>query len=346
MTFKYIFPFVYGMTCMYYGLTAWHFRNRLSESIIRWVVTLMIILIAETVTAYILPHVPGGANIRDYVWSCFRTVQMCAAPVYTAILIELCSPGLMNLRLFMAQFVPLALLCSAYWYTGIHAFVTLDVLWVLTSTFSIGAWCMFRIPKYNATLRTRFSYVENINLNWLYVIILSFLAILILWLYNCLCRNWGAKLGYNIGSLVMWMFITYFLSRHENVLDELNTAESHDRTNTNDDSESNNDVNVRIEQLLTQDRIYLNPRLKLSDVATMAATNRTYVSRFFNQDHESTFFDYINALRVEHACRMLTTTELTMDEVAEQSGFNSRATFNRVFRQFRGCSPVDYRHQG
>ena len=67
-------------------------------------------------------------------------------------------------------------------------------------------------------------------------------------------------------------------------------------------------VFARITRLIVEDRIYLNPMLKLSDIARMANTNRTYASAYFKTETGMTFYDHINRLRVKHAMGLLTGT--------------------------------------
>ena len=78
-------------------------------------------------------------------------------------------------------------------------------------------------------------------------------------------------------------------------------------------------------------------------MASKVGTNRTYLSRFFNQENGYTFYDYVNQLRVKHAERLLSNTNLPISLIADQSGFNSLSTFRRVFNSYYQCSPQEYR---
>ena len=51
-----------------------------------------------------------------------------------------------------------------------------------------------------------------------------------------------------------------------------------------------------------------------------------------------TFFDYVNNLRVEHAVSLLKNSDLRLNAIAEQSGFNSISTFRRVFAAKQQCT--------
>lgn len=96
-------------------------------------------------------------------------------------------------------------------------------------------------------------------------------------------------------------------------------------------------------------KLYLNPKLTLLDVALSIGSNRTYVSDYLNKVMHTTFYDYVNRLRVEAACGIIDAMPLggrrNMPEVAHQSGFNSLATFNRSFKAVKGMTPKKYYQQ-
>ena len=56
-----------------------------------------------------------------------------------------------------------------------------------------------------------------------------------------------------------------------------------------------------------------------------------------------TFTQYLSQRRVEMAMELLSATRMPVTQVALQCGFNSIATFNRVFRDVKGCTPTQYR---
>ncbi len=91
------------------------------------------------------------------------------------------------------------------------------------------------------------------------------------------------------------------------------------------------------------EKIYLNPNLKLSDIAKATGTNRTYVSTFFNKEAGCTFYDYVNRLRIGAACDLLVNSKENLSQIAEKSGFNSAHSFIRVFSKIKGVSPTEYR---
>lgn len=99
----------------------------------------------------------------------------------------------------------------------------------------------------------------------------------------------------------------------------------------------------RMYLLFEKDHVYLNPRLRLSELAMVLGTNRTYLSQYFNQNCESTFYDFVNDYRIHHAKLLLHSTDDTLETIAMNSGFNSLSTFRRAFVQREGMSPIEFR---
>lgn len=99
----------------------------------------------------------------------------------------------------------------------------------------------------------------------------------------------------------------------------------------------------RMYLLFEKEHVYLNPRLRLSELAMLLGTNRTYLSQYFNQNCESTFYEFVNDYRIHHAKLLLHSTDDTLETIAMNSGFNSLSTFRRAFVQREGMSPIEFR---
>jgi len=88
---------------------------------------------------------------------------------------------------------------------------------------------------------------------------------------------------------------------------------------------------------------YLEPRLSIRDLAARMGSNETYISRTLNKGLGLSFNDFVNGLRIEKAKQLIAAGEVSMLEVAYASGFNSKATFNRVFRDMLNMTPSAYK---
>ncbi len=92
---------------------------------------------------------------------------------------------------------------------------------------------------------------------------------------------------------------------------------------------------------------YINCHYKedlcLEDVSEFAGFSRYYFSRSFKKQTGNSFKEYLIQKRLQVAMDLLIHSNLQMKDVAQESGFGSVATFNRVFRENKGCTPTQYR---
>lgn len=85
--------------------------------------------------------------------------------------------------------------------------------------------------------------------------------------------------------------------------------------------------------------------LKLDDIASSVGFSKYHFSRLFKQYTNCTLGAYICHRRIKVAEELLEQQELSITEVAMKSGFPSIPTFNRLFKQYKGCSPSEYREK-
>ncbi len=66
-------------------------------------------------------------------------------------------------------------------------------------------------------------------------------------------------------------------------------------------------------------------------------------SRFFKKNCGNSFTDYVAQLRIGHACKLLSETDMPVTDVCFEVGYGNLSNFNRVFRLQRGLTPSAYR---
>ncbi len=331
--------FIYGLCVMFFFMMTWLFWRKGDDRLSRLVTVLMLTVACEYIKD--LPFIGNESYLGNYLWSVMASVDMIVVPLYGFILTELCRPGILTLKQMAIHLAPFVILSALLIITDVTMFYYIEVVWAgMYGTFYV-VWTLRAIPRYNKILKENFSYSENIDLSWLRTIMFSFFIILGLWIVDCIVISPYIECFYMLGSLTIWIFICYFIYKHETIINELRPVSEEEATSVSGTASIENIVT----DLFVTQKLYLNPKLKLTDVAQLVGTNRTYLSNFFNRTAGSTFYDYVNALRLDHAEKLLSETSDPQAVIAEKSGFNSLSTFRRAFEQRHNCSPTQYRER-
>lgn len=329
--------FIYGMCFMFYSMMTWFFLQKRSERLSRFVMALMALIALQCLKDIFF--LDDNIYSNPMMWTVMTSTDMIAVPFYAFILVELCRPGTVTAKAVVLQLLPVIVFPLLYIITRHKVFYLAEVVYIAVYGVGYAVWTIFAIRRYNILLHQQFSYEENINLNWLRIILVFFFMILSLWVLDCLYINIDLESIYMLGSLVMWMFLAYFIYRHQAVIRDLKAAPAV----TVNSVEETSLLASRIKRLFEEEKVFLNPNLKLADIAAMTGSNRTYVSRFFNSEQGSSFFDYVNCYRVGYAKELLRVSDEKIDVIAEKSGFNSRQSFHRVFSKIAGKTPERFR---
>lgn len=96
-----------------------------------------------------------------------------------------------------------------------------------------------------------------------------------------------------------------------------------------------------IRKILTYCSQHYTEPLSLAALSEELHLNKYYISHIFKERMDMGFVDFINNLRIEHACGLLKKSS-NITDIALSSGFSSIRTFNRVFSNTMGMTPRDY----
>ncbi len=225
-------------------------------------------------------------------------------------------------------------------YSGVYLVLSLRLL----------AWHKKRI-------RELFSSIEDINLSWLNYLVRLILLIYALFALVHVYWFYGGDYGWFITQRIYPVVITIFifvigykgLSQHEiftgtsGLCDDSTDIPGEKRTLSH---AKISDIMTKLTSLMAERQPWLDPDLTLPMLADMLAVPRNYLSQAINEERNQNFFDYINAYRVETAMEFLADPEkqgLNILHLAFAAGFNSKATFNFVFKKHTGLTPTQYK---
>lgn len=102
--------------------------------------------------------------------------------------------------------------------------------------------------------------------------------------------------------------------------------------------------------MINELRIYIeehfdDPDLSLKHLSDRFQISGKYASYLFKEEFEMKFVDFLVKLRVEKACRLLSASDMAVQDIALQVGYANAISFGRVFKRIMGVTPGDYRKQ-
>ncbi len=210
------------------------------------------------------------------------------------------------------------------------------------------------VKSYQRSLLQNVSYTERIDLRWVNrfivvvagscVLILAFLIASMIAGGKYTLQEWDdpralALLVYAI--MLYWLSISGFKQAQTHRLVDLEETKEQDL-------EVQSDVIQKLDGAITSQKLYRNPKLSLSDLSRSVNIAERTISDVINRELGKNFFQFINEYRVEEVKERLKDPNhdhLTILSLAFEAGFNSKASFNRVFKSVTGQTPNAYKSE-
>lgn len=106
----------------------------------------------------------------------------------------------------------------------------------------------------------------------------------------------------------------------------------------------NQELMEKIRKTVTEQKLFLQPNLKISDLAHLLHTNRNYIYNAINVETGISFSDYVNQQRIDYADMLMKQNpDLTISDIVTQSGFTSTSAFYRNYKKYKGSTPTENR---
>lgn len=115
--------------------------------------------------------------------------------------------------------------------------------------------------------------------------------------------------------------------------------------NSNLQSQNIESLNEKLNEMMTQEEVFLDSNLNANDLAERLKLSRHQLTEFINQELGSSFNKLLNKHRIEYVKRDLldkNKSHLSISGLANEAGFKSTATFYRVFKSQTGFTPSEY----
>lgn len=234
------------------------------------------------------------------------------------------------------------------------SFTNLLLLAFIISGISYSIFSYHLLNKHKRLIDNNFSNTERINLNWLKSFIWSVGLIFLTVIIIIISRDFiGLKYSFNPDYIFYSMLVFailvlgYFGIRHQNIFVDNVVIEVNKIKGEYKKSGLNEDNAIikhnSLLELMVEQKPYLEPKLTLNTLAKLLEISPNLLSQIINQYEQQNFNDFINKYRIkEFIKRASQNNSFSFLAHALDSGFNSKSTFNNVFKKQKGVTPSQF----
>ncbi|MBI3218678.1 MAG: AraC family transcriptional regulator [Bacteroidetes bacterium] len=234
-------------------------------------------------------------------------------------------------------------------------------------------WLIKRLRQYARNIKQQFSFIDPIQLSWLTQISWAYLALMVVSILIFVISNFqwlpiNIHSAYSIVSLGVVLAV-FYISYHgirqytvaeyygqkaaeEIPLEEpvLTTpAASPEKYKTSSLTNAEQEmIYQNLLRLFEDKKVFLEAKLQLQEVADALNVTTHNLSQTINSITGKPFYDFVNGYRVKHLQKLLADPAMkrfTILALGMDSGFNSKASLNRIFKAETGLSPKEYQLQ-
>lgn len=335
---------LHGAALMFFLMrcaTLWPRRNE--NAVVRLMLLIMALIAGLLVKD--LCDLAGEGWLSGFVVNLSTCLDMCLVPVITAFSFRILAPRWTSAARVAAICTPSVLLTAAY--AVFRTDAVFNIMYIYTAVL-VAVWAFFTltgVARYDRWVKDNYSDADRLSVAWLGGATIALTCWYVVWAVFVLQHGWWSVAVYMVFLIVIWEIIYRYTMRHAILADAPDMLRPLPGRGQNQRySPVMRSLPATLETYMGRERPWMDPSLSLSELSQAVGTNRTYLSDYINNSLGTTFCDYLNSFRIAQACSLMAAdSRLSLEEVAERSGFNSMSTFRRAFRKELGCNPAQYR---
>lgn len=207
------------------------------------------------------------------------------------------------------------------------------------------------LVKHQKALKSYYSRLADRSLSWLQLPIIVYAGYFIFWtiiteidrfVYNQSLREYYFLPTFvGLAIISCWIGFKGYTKKQQEVVQLTFTKPQKKSSTVIPDHE----FKLKLEALMKLEKPYLNPDLDLAGLAKLLQMKPKQVSLKINQNFPNNFYELINTYRVEEfklRLKSLDHEKLTLIGLAYECGFNSKSTFNHIFKKMTSLTPSEY----
>ena len=217
------------------------------------------------------------------------------------------------------------------------------------------------LKKHLKHIKQSYSNIKNIDLHWLKIVLFCMVFVSFVSVLMGLLSDYFKFISYEDGDNLMYIILTviiYFLGyygiKQKPILSNayrISQIESTPSLKPKYATSSLKDVEKeklmkRLTKFMENEKPYLNENLNLKELANKLETTSNILSQIINEKFNKNFYEFINGYRINEVKSLLSDpkySHYSLLGIAFECGFNSKSTFNSVFKQFTGKTPSEFK---
>ena len=236
--------------------------------------------------------------------------------------------------------------------TPLHQFTIVYLVeqWLGILSISVYVFLSVRLLiKYRKWIKSKYSNLENKSLGWLRTPVFIYSGYWVAWTIitqvDHFVFQYAYKEYYFLPTNIELAIITTWIGFRGYVKSQADVSGFLKPSLKTEPSPTNPEEAKLITNLMNTRKPYLNPDLDLQKLSELASMNSKTISRIINHDLHMNFYEFVNKHRVEEFKQRLQQSghnQLTLLGHAFECGFNSKSTFNHIFKKYTDQTPREY----
>lgn len=222
----------------------------------------------------------------------------------------------------------------------------------------IAIWNLIFLKRHREEVGEQYSNVEQKKMTWASIYVIAYLSFDIMGFIihvSNMADNQYSILFFITVDLIFIYFLSYYGTLQYNINSIYAKPQKYGLTkdlvkgygisSRTEESAQYEEIMERIDRYMMDSEIFLHTNLTIGDLANEIRVHPRRISLAINKLHQKNFNTYVNAFRVKRAILLLEKqrlTELSMEGIGKEVGFNSKSAFYSSFKQQTGKSPLKY----